>query len=137
MKSGNLLYIFLFFMIWMQVNAQPQIELQLHASGLNAPVGIVSAGDSRLFILEQRGLVRIIDHEGNIMDPPFLDVSDVVSQSGFERGLLGLAFHPEFSENGYFYINYTREQMEPPLYHASLPIQPTKTLQTGTVKCNC
>jgi glucose/arabinose dehydrogenase len=109
MKSGNLLYVFLFFMIWMQVNAQPQIELQLHASGLNAPVGIVSDGDSRLFILEQRGLVRIIDQEGNIMDPPFLDVSDVVSQSGFERGLLGLAFHPEFIENGYFYINYTRE----------------------------
>jgi len=109
MKPGNLLYIFLFFMIWLQVNAQPQIELQLLTSGLNEPVGIVNAGDNRLFILEQRGLVRIIDDEGTLMESPFLDISDIVSQSGFERGLLGLAFHPDYSENGYFYINYTRE----------------------------
>jgi glucose/arabinose dehydrogenase len=109
MKPSNLFYIFLFIITGMQLKAQPQIELQLLASGFNAPVGIVNAGDDRLFILEQRGLVRIIDKEGEIMETPFLDLSDIVSQSGFERGLLGLAFHPDYIENGYFYVNYTRE----------------------------
>jgi glucose/arabinose dehydrogenase len=109
MRTRKLFYIFLFFTIWLQGNTQPQIELQLLTSGLNAPVGIVNAGDSRLFILEQRGLVRIIDREGNLIDPPFLDISDIVSRSGFETGLLGLAFHPDYIENGYFYVNYTRQ----------------------------
>ncbi len=109
MKPFNLFFICLFFISGIQVMAQPQIELQLMASGFNAPVGIVNAGDDQLFILEQRGLVRIMNLEGNIADTPFLDLSDIVSQSGFERGLLGLAFHPDFNENGYFYVNYTRE----------------------------
>jgi hypothetical protein len=46
--------------------------------------------------------------EGNVTETPFLDLSGVVSQSGSETGLLGLAFHPEYHENGYFFVNYTR-----------------------------
>ena len=77
------------------------------ASGLNAPIGIANAGDGsrRLFILEQEGKIRILQ-DGTLIGEPFLDITDRVGCCG-ERGLLGLAFHPRFSENGYFYVNYT------------------------------
>lgn len=75
--------------------------------GLNLPIGLAHAGDSsgRLFVLEQAGLIRIIQN-GNLHPEPFLDISNLVSCCG-ERGLLGLAFHPNYPENGYFYVNYT------------------------------
>jgi glucose/arabinose dehydrogenase len=77
------------------------------ASGLNAPIGIANAGDGseRLFILEQEGKIRILQ-AGAPIDEPYLDISDRVGCCG-ERGLLGLAFHPRYSENGFFYVNYT------------------------------
>lgn len=75
--------------------------------GLDNPVGLANAGDGsgRLFILEQPGRIRIMQG-GSLLPTPFLDISDKVDCCG-ERGLLGLAFHPQYSENGYFYINYT------------------------------
>jgi hypothetical protein len=91
------------------LRAQPQLELQPFASGFQSPIGIMNAGDDRLFVIQQRGLIRIIDLEGNIADTPFLDFSGTVSQEGFETGLLGLAFHPDYNENGYFFVSYTRE----------------------------
>ena len=77
------------------------------ASGLNNPIGIANAGDGsgRLFILEQEGKICILQ-AGTLAAEPFLDISDRVGCCG-ERGLLGLAFHPRYSENGYFYVNYT------------------------------
>lgn len=82
-------------------------------SGLHLPVLLTGAGDGsgRLFIVTQPGVIYIA-RAGIILDKPFLDVSEKVSkpdQSGYygERGLLGLAFHPRFSQNGYFYVNYT------------------------------
>jgi glucose/arabinose dehydrogenase len=74
---------------------------------LNRPVGLANAGDGsrRLFVLEQPGLIRIIQ-DGNLLAEPFLDISHRVSCCG-ERGLLGLAFHPNYQQNGYFYVNYT------------------------------
>jgi len=79
-------------------------------SGLNIPTGLVNAGDGsgRLFILEQGGLVRILK-DGTILPAPFLDLTQKVSCCG-ERGLLGLAFHPRYSENGYFYVDYTGKE---------------------------
>jgi len=79
------------------------------ASGLNAPVGLTHAGDGsgRLFVLEQTGRIRIVQNN-NLLVTPFLDVSDLISCCG-ERGLLGIAFHPNYSSNGYFYINYTNK----------------------------
>ncbi len=81
---------------------------QTIASGLSAPVGITNAGDGsgRLFILEQAGVIRILQND-SLAPEPFLDIRDRVGSNGSERGLLGLAFHPQYSENGYFYINYT------------------------------
>lgn len=77
------------------------------AEGLNNPIGIANAGDGsgRLFILEQAGVIRILQG-GTILADPFLDISRQVGCCG-ERGLLGLAFHPRYVENGQFFVNYT------------------------------
>ena len=84
---------------------EPAVVLEQIAGGFSRPVGIESAGDSRLFVVEQGGVIRIWD--GNIVRPePFLDLSTQVTSDG-ERGLLGLAFHPRFQENGRFFVNYT------------------------------
>ena len=76
-------------------------------SGLERPTAIAHAGDGsgRLFVLEQPGRVRILDN-GVLLETPFLDISDRVSCCG-ERGLLGIAFHPDYAANGEFYVNYT------------------------------
>jgi glucose/arabinose dehydrogenase len=63
------------------------------------------AGDPRLFVVEQTGRIRILA-DGVLADAPFLDLSASISIGG-ERGLLGLAFHPDYAENGRFFVNYT------------------------------
>ncbi len=85
----------------------PPIALERVASGLTLPVGLTHAGDGsrRLFILEQLGTIRIVK-QGRLLPTPFLDISSLVTHGG-EQGLLGLAFHPGYSGNGLFYINYT------------------------------
>ncbi|MCA9969668.1 MAG: PQQ-dependent sugar dehydrogenase, partial [Anaerolineales bacterium] len=77
------------------------------ATGLGTPTGITHAGDGsgRIFIVEQPGRIRIYDGT-QLLPTPFLDVSGLVT-SGGERGLLGLAFHPNYAANGYFFVNYT------------------------------
>ena len=82
------------------------IRLQEVASGLASPVFLTSPpGDGRLFVLEQPGRIRIIDN-GTLGPTPFLDITDK-GGSGGERGLLGLAFHPGYASNGFFFVNYT------------------------------
>jgi uncharacterized repeat protein (TIGR01451 family) len=78
------------------------------ASGFDHPIQVTHAGDgsNRLFVVEQSGQVRIIKN-GGVLPIPFLDLSGLISYGG-ERGLLGLAFHPNYENNGYFYVNYTR-----------------------------
>ena len=76
------------------------------------PVGIHHAGDgsNRLFIVEQEGRIKVFDNDSNTTSSQtFLDIRSIVDQDGgyTEEGLLGLAFHPNYSENGYFYVNYT------------------------------
>jgi glucose/arabinose dehydrogenase len=88
------------------IRSQPMINLVPFASGLDKPVTITSAGDSRLFVVEQPGRIRIIEPSGTVKVTPFLDISDLVT-GGNEQGLLGLAFHPDYESNGFFYINYT------------------------------
>ncbi|NNK74167.1 MAG: hypothetical protein HKO94_13340, partial [Flavobacteriaceae bacterium] len=95
--------------------AQPNIELELIASGFNAPLSIQNAGDSRLFIVERAGLIKIINPDGSINPVPFLDIDDkVVTPGGVgdEGGLLGLAFHPDYSSNGYFYVHYINNDID-------------------------
>lgn len=76
------------------------------ASGLAAPVHVTApAGDDRLFIVEVGGTIRIVD-DGATLPVPFLDIAAKVS-SGGERGLLSLAFDPNFASNRRFFVNYT------------------------------
>ena len=81
------------------------IELQQVASGLQSPVAIAHAGDTRLFIVEQPGRIMIWNGS-SVLPAPFLDLRAQISAGG-ERGLLGLAFHPRYAENGFFFVNYT------------------------------
>jgi len=87
--------------------AQPKIKLTTFATGFTRPVDIANAGDSRLFIVEQRGVISIVDSLGNVLPEPFLDIDHLVRSIGNEQGLLGLAFHPDYATNGYFYLNFT------------------------------
>lgn len=82
------------------------LTLQSVASGVDSPVDIANAGDGRLFIVEQPGRIRIIDSGGTLLGTPFLNITSLVDDSGFEQGLLGLVFHPDYATNGYFYVNY-------------------------------
>lgn len=75
------------------------------AAGLSNTVAIVHAGDERLFVVDQHGIIHIVQADGTVNQEPFLDISDKVIFEG-ERGMLGLAFHPEYKTNGYFYVNY-------------------------------
>ena len=81
--------------------------MQSFASGFSFPVDITHAGDERLFIVEKAGRIRIIDDNGATLPQPFLDITGRVNAQASERGLLGLAFHPDYANNGYFYVNYT------------------------------
>jgi len=84
------------------------LVLEIVASGFIRPVAVRHAGDglSRLFVVEQDGRIMIID--GGVLEPaPFLNISSRVDSAGNEQGLLGIAFHPQYSSNGFFYVNYT------------------------------
>ena len=86
------------------------LELELITSELVRPVVITHAGDesNRLFIVEQAGVIRIVDlADDTLLPTPFLDITTLVEDGANEQGLLGLAFHPEFENNGQFYVNYT------------------------------
>jgi glucose/arabinose dehydrogenase len=84
-------------------------RLEEVARGLDQPVHLAApAEDPRLFVVEQPGRIRII-HRDRILPQPFLSISAKVG-SGGERGLLSVAFHPRYAENGYFYVNYTDTQ---------------------------
>lgn len=87
--------------------AQVELELGLMAEGFNRPCDIVNAGDERLFVVEQVGTIQILNQNGEVEDEPFLDISSIVDSQGGEKGLLGLAFPPDYCTSGDFYVNYT------------------------------
>jgi len=86
------------------------VDLQTVAEGYTSPLGVVSPpGDNRLFVIDQVGKIFIIGTDGSKVETPFLDLtSSVVSLNSAydERGLLGLAFHPDYKNNGKFYVYY-------------------------------
>lgn len=85
------------------------VALQSFATGFSSPTEIAHpAGDSRLFVVQQGGSIKILNSNGTVNATSFLSLPNTVILSGGERGLLGLAFHPNYATNGYFYINYTR-----------------------------
>jgi glucose/arabinose dehydrogenase/uncharacterized cupredoxin-like copper-binding protein len=86
----------------------PAIQLVQVAGGLVDPINIANAGDGsgRLFVVERIGRIRIIDQDGTLVEQPFLDIQDTVKTDFLEQGLLGVAFHPNYKENGLFYVYY-------------------------------
>jgi glucose/arabinose dehydrogenase len=84
----------------------PGLVLTEIASGLQRPIFVTQpAGDARLFVVEKPGRIRIVNG-GTLAEQPFLTVAGV-SERGGEMGLLGLAFHPEYAENGRFFVYYS------------------------------
>jgi len=82
------------------------IRLEKIGEGFHNPVYVTSPpGDSRLFVVEQAGRIRVMKN-GRTLPVPFLDIASSVS-SGGERGMLSMAFHPEYRTNGWFFVNYT------------------------------
>ncbi|MEH6766060.1 MAG: PQQ-dependent sugar dehydrogenase [Aequorivita antarctica] len=97
-----LLFLFLSGLVFAQ-----QVDIELYKSGFSDPLNLQHANDDRLFVVEQGGKIKIIQGDGTVNTTPFLDISGQIS-SGGERGLLGLAFHPDYTNNGYFYVNYSK-----------------------------
>ncbi len=92
-------------------DAAVKVKLEPVVTGVNTPLAMVQPkGDARKFVIEQWGRVRIIDADGNLLPTPFLDIRNrIVKQwADFdERGLLGIAFDPDFANNGKFYVAYS------------------------------
>jgi glucose/arabinose dehydrogenase len=99
------------------VAQSPQLEprpigLELVAQGFTAPVRVVAAPDDsgRLFVVDQAGQIWVIARDGTLLQEPFLDIADrlvELRQTYDERGLLGLAFHPGYAQNGRFFVYYS------------------------------
>lgn len=85
------------------------VELELVAA-IDRPLAITApAGDSRVFVAQREGTIEIIGPDRLIQEEPFLDLTDRVRANGIEQGLLGLAFHPEYADNGRFFVYFTDE----------------------------
>ncbi|MCP4420253.1 MAG: PQQ-dependent sugar dehydrogenase [Chloroflexi bacterium] len=82
------------------------ISFELIADGFIEPVDLTHAGDERIFVVERPGTIRIIQ-DGAVLPQPFLNIGPLVGDDASERGLLGLAFHPQYAENGRFFVYYT------------------------------
>lgn len=93
-----------------QAPAAPAYRVALRTeeivSGLSLPVDVTHAGDDRLFVVEQSGTIRVVTAAGTLLPTPFLDIRSRVEAED-EQGLLGLAFHPHYAQNGRFFVHYT------------------------------
>jgi glucose/arabinose dehydrogenase len=95
-------------------------------NGFQRPVDLANAADGsgRLFVLEQRGVIRVMLND-EILATPFLDIQDRVGSQGNEQGLLGIAFHPNFKTNGIFFVDYTNLNGDTVIsrFHADVTMQ--------------
>src|SRR5680860_530102 len=121
-------------MLTVTVSAQDDTEfgLSLFAEGFDRPVWMVDTNDGtgRMFVVEQGGLIRVFQ-EGEIMEEPLLDISGLVTR-GSEQGLLGLALHPEFAENGSLFINYTSSIGDTQVVRYQVSDEDPNRLDTGS-----
>lgn len=85
-----------------------QLRTQVYATGFSLPIAIVQdpTNPNVQFVVEQRGLIRVVVN-GVVQPTNFLSLVGTVTPSGSEQGLLGMAFHPQYASNRYFYLNYT------------------------------
>jgi glucose/arabinose dehydrogenase len=90
--------------------SQIDIEVAFPRLTFNRPVDLQHPGDGtdRIFVVEQAGIIKVFENTASVTSAQvFLDIRDRVNDSGNEEGLLGLAFHPNYENNGFFYVNYT------------------------------
>jgi glucose/arabinose dehydrogenase len=107
MKKFSLFISFIIFSLF--VSAQ-NLTLEPFGPTFLKPINVKNAGDNRLFIVEQKGYVKILNADGTSPSTPFLDIESLVFDdivNFWERGFLGLVFHPNYATNGYFYVYYT------------------------------
>ena len=112
-NGAGILILCLLLLITPELQAQTQLEI-VSIPGINNGVDIANAGDERLFVVERQGVIKIIDENENVMSVPFLDISDRVwFNQESEAGLLSMAFDPQYTDNGYFYVFYTGTGFHP------------------------
>jgi glucose/arabinose dehydrogenase len=84
------------------------VSLVPFATGVSPDVtDIAHAGDGRLFVADKDGIIYVVTPDGQVLDTPFLDIQNKVKVGNWEEGLLGIAFHPNYAQNGYFFVHYT------------------------------
>lgn len=116
----------------LSINSQT-IGLQQFATGFSSAVEITHpANDSRLFVVQQGGLIRIVNSNGTVNATPFLNLSTLIS-NGSERGLLGLAFHPNYATNGLFFVNYTNTSGHTVIARYAVSANPDIANTAGTI----
>ena len=91
---------------FISLSSAQNITLEPFATGLLNPVNVKHSGDDRLFVAERSGSIKIINTDGSINATNFLNIDGRVTNSGGEQGLLAIAFHPNYANNGFFYVNY-------------------------------
>ena len=115
------------------VNYSQTIALQSFATGFTSAIAIEHpVNDSRLFVVQQGGLIRIVNSNGTINATPFLSLTSLIS-TGSERGLLGLAFHPNYASNGLFFVNYTNTSGNTVIARYTVSANPNVANTTGTI----
>jgi glucose/arabinose dehydrogenase len=115
------------------LSAAQTLSLQSFATGFSSAVEIAHpANDSRLFIVQQGGLIRVLNSNGTVNATPFLNLSTLIS-TGSERGLLGLAFHPNYATNGLFFVNYTNTSGNTVIARYSVSANPNIANTAGTI----
>jgi glucose/arabinose dehydrogenase len=106
-KAGMIIFVSVFFGLAVAMPAHAQLQGQVYASGFQSPVAFVQDPTDRnvQFVVEQRGRIRVV-RNGSIVGSDFLNLEGSVACCG-ERGLLGLAFAPDYASSGRFYVNFT------------------------------
>jgi glucose/arabinose dehydrogenase len=94
------------FIIFSTLMFSQDVSIELFKDNFDQPLSLQHANDERLFVVEKGGKIKVIQANGTVNATPFLDISAQISTNS-ERGLLGMAFHPDYANNGYFYVNYT------------------------------
>ncbi len=106
--------------------AADSIQLERLAAGLDQPLLVTHAGDgsNRLFVVEQPGRI-LVYKDGRILEQPFLDLTSRISTGG-ERGLLGLAFHPDYADNGFFFVYFTDRRGDSAISRFAVSAEPDR-----------
>ena len=114
LRKQEILFLLLLFTFWAPISFSQSIQLENAFPNLifSQPLFLTHSNDgtNRIFVVQQNGIIYVFPNDSSVSiqnRKVFLDVRSKLSSTGGEQGLLGLAFHPDYATNGYFYINYT------------------------------